>query len=542
MRLRPYQRDAVAAVVATRRAGVRRMVVALPTGAGKTVVFAELIRRARNPVVVLAHREELVSQARDKIQAALGRDPQDERIVAIEQGASRAPAEASVLVASIRSLHEGRIGQVLGGRDIRLVIYDECHHAVADANRRVLEQIGAFEPDWPGTLVGFTATTRRADGRGLDVVFETIAYSLSLREMIDSGYLRPLEGLRIDTGVDLSGVTVRGEDFDELELAEKIDVRARNLLVARAIQECARDRRTIAFCVGVAHAFNLRDALRSIGVPTGMVSGETPKPERTETLRRFRDGELRVITNVGVLTEGFDDPGVSAIAMVRPTRSESMYLQCVGRGMRLSPDAAACLVLDFVDLSSLDIITAPTLDAGPSRAEVEEPEQEEAVVGSAMHDVAQHDEMPATLAEIEARLAVFDPLTLEQREEAAAISLNAWLSLGAQGMMLHFQDRRGELQCFELRAEGRRGASVWLAGKKLARLPSMNEAIEAVDLELPRHGDANSGRSHAAWRRAAVPKSLQAALLALKPPRVADNVGVAIAHLALAHALRGVSA
>lgn len=538
MKLRPYQREAIDAVLAARRAGTRRMVVALPTGAGKTVVFAELISRARHPVLVLAHRDELVKQACAKIQAALGRDPNDERLVAIEQGATRAAPEASVLVASIRTLHDDRIGKVLAGRDIRLVIYDECHHAVADANRRVLERIGAFEPDWPGTLVGFTATTRRADGRGLGEVFEDIAYSRSLRQMIDDGYLRPLRGLRIDTGVDLRGVSLRGDDFDEDELAEAIDIRARNLLVARAIQEMTRDRRTIAFCVGVGHAMNLAKALREVGVPASVVFGDMPRTDRIETLRRFAAGELRVITNVGVLTEGFDDPGVSAIAMVRPTRSESMYLQCVGRGMRLSADADDCLVLDFVDLSGLQIVTAPTLDAGATPAEVDEPEPDDAEASPGIVQVEQHEEPPATLAEIQDRLATFDPLTLVQREEAAAISLNAWLSLGALGMMLHFRDRNGELLHFELRPEGRTGASVWLAGRKLARLPSMNAAIEAVDLELPNHGVVASARPDAPWRRAPVPESLQAAMAALSPPRVAHDVGTAISHLALARALR----
>ncbi|MEM6989296.1 MAG: DEAD/DEAH box helicase [Myxococcota bacterium] len=533
--LRPYQRDAIAAVLDARREGRTRLLVALPTGAGKTVIFAELIRRARHPVLVLAHRDELVVQARDKIAAALQHDGQAERVVAVEQGETRAPADASVVVASIRTLHEGRIGRALGGRNIRLVIYDECHHAVADANRRVLEQIGVFEPDWPGTLVGFTATTRRADGRALGEVFEHIAFDRSLRQMIDDGFLRPLRGLRFDTGVDLAGVALRGDDYDEVALAEAVDVQARNLLVARAIQECTRDRRTIAFCVGVGHALNLSRELRGVGVPAAMVCGETPRQERSEILERFRSGELRVITNVGVLTEGFDDPGVSAIAMVRPTRSESMYLQCVGRGMRLSPDAPDCLVLDFVDLSGIELITTPTLDAGASPSEVERPDAEPGT--AAAPEPEQQDDVPATLAEIESRLAAFDPLTMVQREEAAAISLNAWLSLGARGMMLHFQDRAGELHCFELKPEGRQGAGVWLRGRKLARCSTMQEAIAAVDLELPRHGHPASAKPEARWRRAAVPDSLQAALDALRPPRVAHDVGTAIAHLALAQAL-----
>lgn len=541
MKLRPYQREAIDAVLEARRRGTRRMVLALPTGAGKTIIFSEMIRRAKHPVLVLAHRDELLGQACRKIEAALRRNADDRRTVALERGAHRAARDAGVVVASIRSLHEGRIGGALAGRDIRLVIYDECHHAVADANRRVLEQIGVFADDWPGTLVGFTATTRRADGRGLGEVFEEIVYERTLRQMIDDGYLRPLRGLRFSTSADLSGVTVRGEDFDEDELEEAVDVESRNLLVARAIQECTRDRRTIAFCVTVRHAENLARALRELGVPAAMICGDMPKPDRARTLQRFCEGGLRVITNVGVLTEGFDDPGVSAVAMVRPTRSVSMYLQCVGRGMRLSPEADDCLVLDFVDLSDLDVVTTATLDASrKSKSQEEEahegePQARADTIALPLEEVG--DEAPATLAEIQQRLAQFDPLTMDQHEETAAISLNAWLSLGAQGMMLHFQGRDGDLRFFKLEPVGRRGAVVWLGDRRLARLSTMADAVAAVDAELPKYGEPGSARPDAPWRTEALPGPLRLAVEQLSPPRYAPDVGTALAHLALAQAL-----
>ena len=138
--LRPYQREAIDAVLAARRSGVRRMVVCLPTGAGKTVIFSHLARLARRQVLVLAHREELLGQARQKLERAM----EGLAVVAVEQGARRAPADAKVLVCSIRSLHEKRLAQVIDKRDFGLVIYDECHHAAADDNLRVLRQLGAF--------------------------------------------------------------------------------------------------------------------------------------------------------------------------------------------------------------------------------------------------------------------------------------------------------------------------------------------------------------------------------------------------------------
>ncbi|PRQ01023.1 UvrABC system protein B [Enhygromyxa salina] len=535
MRLRPYQIEAVEAVIAARRRGVRRMVVALPTGAGKTVIFSELIRQAKRDVLVLAHRDELLAQAKAKIEAALRRC-EDTRRVEIERGQTRASSSARVLVASIRSLHEGRIGRVLARRELGLVIYDECHHALADGNRAVLERLGAFEPDWPGTLVGFTATTRRGDGRGLGEVFEEIVAERTLEQMIADGYLRPLRGIRIETKVSLEGVPLRADDFELDALEQAVDVETRNQLVARSITELCRDRRTIAFCVGVRHAEHLCAALNRLGVRAAIVHGEMPKAARERTLARFRDGFFRVITNVGVLTEGFDDPGVSCVAMVRPVRSESLYLQCVGRGMRLHPSARDCLVLDFVDLSSLEIITTATLEAGKGAPP---PEREAKGERPAFLPLPEddRDEAPATLDEIIERLCEFDPLTMAQRSEAAAISINAWLSLGARGMMLHFLDHDAQLRQFELRPGPRSGVEIWLDDRRLTRCPTMADAIEAVDYELPKHGEPGSARAEADWRQHPITAPLERALAELRPPRRAQTVGDAIAHLALGLAL-----
>ncbi|TPV92313.1 MAG: DEAD/DEAH box helicase [Myxococcales bacterium FL481] len=541
--LRPYQQQAVDAVIAARRAGTRRMVLALPTGAGKTVIFAELIRRARFDVLVLAHRNELLEQARSKITAALRRSGQASRVVEIERGAARAAASASVLVASIRSLHEERIGRALAGRDIRLVVYDECHHAVADDNRRVLERLGCFAPDWPGTLVGVTATTRRADGRGLDEVFEQIVFARSLHEMIADGYLRPLRGIRVATQTALDEVAVTGAhsgkepgEFDVEALAEQIDIESRNMLVARSIQELARDRRTIAFCVTVRHAENLCRQLNERGVPAGIVCGEMPSAARRHVLARFRRGELAVLTNVGVLTEGFDDPGVSAIAMVRPTRSAALYLQCIGRGMRLDSSATDCLVIDFVDLSRLELCTLASLVGGPGRPV--EGAEDASTSASSREWEAEADadpEAPLTLTALTARLAVFDPLTMELAQETASLSPNAWLSLGQRGLRLYFQDHDGVLRHFELRSRGSRsrGYEVVWSERVLARFSNLADAVTAVDDELSRYGDVASARAGAAWRQQPVPERLGVELGRLRPPRLARNLGEAIEHLAL---------
>ncbi|MDY0058750.1 MAG: DEAD/DEAH box helicase [Myxococcota bacterium] len=503
--LRPYQRDAVAAVLAARRAGTRRMVVCLPTGAGKTVVFAELARLARRQVLVLAHREELLEQARDKLQAALGPD----RPVAIEQAGRQAPAEARVVVCSLRSLHEARLAQVVRGRDIGLVLYDECHHAVAEDNRRVLAQLGCFDPEWTGTLLGFTATTQRGDGQPLRGVFERIVYQRGLLEMITEGWLVPLRGFRVATAADLGALAVTGLDFREEELAAAVDIEERNALVARSIQELARDRRTVAFCVTVAHARNLCRAANRLGVPAGIVHGELPREVRQQALADFRAGRTRLLTNVGVLTEGFDDPGVSCIAMARPTRSAGLYAQCVGRGTRLAPGKKDCLILDFVDLSSLSLVTLPTLFGMPRDLDLQgAPAVDAARVWQQIQlDVPGFDlEAGAiTLHEIQERAAQFDPLTLQVDPEVRAISALAWQSLGRAGLALHYEPRPGKTSEVLVLDQGGHGKrwSVQVDGREQARFSLLEDAVQAVDWEVEQRGPAAlaSALPRAAWRR-----------------------------------------
>lgn len=514
--LRPYQHEAIAAVLAARQRGVRRMVVCLPTGAGKTVIFSHLARLATRQVLVLAHREELLAQAVDKLSRAL----EGTQVVGLERGISRAPAEAKVLVASLRSLHPDRIGRVLAGRNIGLIIYDECHHAPADDNLRVLRTIGAFERDWPGTLLGFTATTARGDGKGLDQVFEEIVYSRSLPDLIDEGYLAPLRGFRISTAADLTRLSPGSSDFDDAELAQAVDIEERNALVARSIQELARDRRTIAFCVTVNHARNLARALNHLGVPAGIVHGEMSAAVRAAALEAFRTGKIRVLANVGVLTEGFDDPGVSCVAMARPTRSEGLYAQCVGRGTRLAEGKQDCLILDFVDVSVLSLCTLPSLFGCPRDMDLHGDDAREA---ARAWDQLQLDypefELEAgalTLREIQDRAAAFNPLTLDVHNDVRAISRNAWFSLGRHGVGLHYARATDVISTATVLTRAARGKrwEVAIDDRIKEYFTTLEDAVQAVDYEVDQRGHAarSSARHDAGWRHQVPPAAVVARL------------------------------
>lgn len=517
------------------------MVVCLPTGAGKTVIFSHLTAQEalHRDVLVLAHREELLEQARDKLERAMeGRVRVD-----IEQGNRTASPEARVVVCSIRSLREDRLNRLLTGRRVGLVIYDECHHAAAEDNKRVLTQLGAFNPRWSGTLLGFTATTQRGDGIGLETVFEEIVYSRSILDMVRDDYLVPLRGFRVSTMADLRALTSTGLDFNQDELAQAVDIEERNALVARAIQELARDRRTIIFCVTVAHARNLASALRVLGVPASTVHGEMKRDDRARTLAAFRQGKLQAITNVGVLTEGFDDPGVSCIAMARPTRSQGLYAQCIGRGTRLAPGKEDCLILDFVDLSDLSLVTLPSLFGMPRELDLDGEE-----VGEARRQLEQLmldfpgfelEATSITLDEIKARAEAFDPLTMDINPEVMAISPHAWVSLGSAGLVLHFQRKRGrvsEMLVLDSRQRGSDKYRIYFDGDEVASFSTVEQAVEAVDYEVRNMGAqaAQSALLEAPWRFEPPTPQHEEELRNLTPPRTAHTAAEAVRYLAFA--------
>lgn len=546
MKLRPYQNEAIQAVLDARERGLQRVVVVLPTGAGKTVIFSSLLRiLRRSRALVVAHRSELLDQAIDKLRRILGPD----RRIAKEQADERAPREADVVVASLRSLSTERIARLTAERPFDLVIYDECHHAPADDNQRVLRELGAFQRGWEGLLVGFTATTGRGDRRGLEEVFQEIVYTRSLPEMIRDGYLVGLRGVRVTTEEDLTSITGSpSADFGVGELAEMVDIRGRNALVARTIQELCRDRKTLVFCVTVQHARNLAKALNEVGVTAAPVWGEMPPEARAEVLQGLATGELHAVTNVGVLTEGFDEPTISAVAMARPTRSESLYAQCVGRGTRLAPDKEDCLVLDFVDLSDLSLVTLPSLFGMPSQLDLlgEDVVEAEERLGRLFEHFPTLELPPdaITLAEIETRALPFDPLTLDIDPAIAAISAHAWTSLGRAGLALHYlrgPERLGEYLILDSGASGRKRWQVLHQREEVARFARIEQAVEAVDYEVEQLGPraAESAWPHAAWRGLPVSEAQAQALAALKPPRRAATKGDAVRLLAHARHARG---
>lgn len=360
--LRDYQKECLRTIHRRYRGGMRRLLVSLPTGTGKTVIFAQFPRffQMKRRMLVLAHREELLDQARDKMVRA------DARLkVEIEQAQRQASPDADVVVASVATL--GRSGSSsrlkrLDPEEFYLIVVDEAHHAVAPTYRRILEHFGVFEDSTPKLLVGFTATPRRGDGRGLDKVFQEIAYARGLPEMIQAGHLAPVTGYRVETEVDLSRVRTRMGDFVQSQLSEAVNVSERNSLIVKVFLDNLAERRTLVFCVDVNHAVSLAAGFRRAGIAAEAVTGASSTDERSSVLRRFGSGETRVVTNCMVLTEGYDEPSVAGIILARPTKSGLLYTQMIGRGTRLHPGKENVTVIDIVDVTRQHkLVTLPSL-------------------------------------------------------------------------------------------------------------------------------------------------------------------------------------
>jgi superfamily II DNA or RNA helicase len=351
--LRDYQRAAVDAVHSARARGITRQLVSLPTGAGKTFVSAHLVSEIGLATVFLVHRDELVRQtvsAMNEVNPAL--------TVGVCK-ADRDELHADIVVASAATLaHENRLERLLdavgpGG----LFISDECHHDPAVSRRRAIERMQ------PGLLVGLTATPQRGDKIGLDTIYQEIVYHLPIRELVERKHLARPIGLRIETEADLDTVHTVAGDFNKGELESTVDSPARNRAIVNAWLKHAADRtRTVVFCVSVNHAAAVRDAFREAGVTAEMVEGETPVAERQRIFAAFSRGEIQVLTNCQILTEGFDEPRIDCLIMARPTKSQSLYVQCVGRALRWRPDKPDALIIDVVDVTTKhQLVTLPSL-------------------------------------------------------------------------------------------------------------------------------------------------------------------------------------
>lgn len=354
LQLRPYQRAAIDALYAYWQSQPGNALLVLPTGAGKSLVLAELCREILQDypnlrIGVVTHVKELIEQNFLELLKLWPAAPAG----IYSAGIGRRDARARILFCGIQSVWNK--SNAIGAFDLLLI--DEAHLIGRSANSMYGKFFAAQRDHTPDLkIVGLTATAFRLDSgrldRGEGRLFDKIVYEANVADLIEQGYLSPLVSKATAQQLSTEGVAKRGGEFvpGQLEIAVNKD-----WITKAAAQEMAQfgqERRAwLAFCCGVKHAEDVRDAIRAVGFTCETVTGETPKGERERLIREFRSGHIRCLTSVGVLGTGFNVPHVDMIALLRPTESAGLFCQQVGRGLRRAEGKADCLVLDFAGLT-----------------------------------------------------------------------------------------------------------------------------------------------------------------------------------------------
>lgn len=339
MELRPYQQEARTAVESQWEQGNDHTLLVLPTGCGKTIVFAKISEdrvRQGDRVLILAHRGELLDQAADKIKTATGLICSTEKA---EQSCLDSQSQwFRITVGSVQSLmRQSRLDRFAPDY-FQTIIVDEAHHAVSDSYQRVLNYFSGAK------VLGVTATPDRGDMRELGSVFDSLAYEYTLPQAIKEGYLSPIKAVTIPLTLDLSGVGIQSGDFKPGDLDTALDPYLRQ--IAEEMKKYCTDRKTVVFLPLIKTSQKFRDILNDSGFCAAEVNGQSD--DRAEVLADFDARKYNVLCNSMLLTEGWDCPSVDCVIVLRPTKVRSLYCQMVGRGTRLCEGKDHLLLLDFL--------------------------------------------------------------------------------------------------------------------------------------------------------------------------------------------------
>ena len=424
MELRPYQKEAVAAIEDEWGKGVKRTLLVLPTGTGKTICFAKVTEdrvRMGDRVLILAHRGELLDQARDKIAKSTG------------LGCSVEKAEESCLdsfyritVGSVQTLmRQSRLDRFKPDH-FGTIIIDEAHHALSPSYRNVIDYFDGAK------VLGVTATPDRGDMKNLGEVFDSLAYEYRITQAIKQGYLCKIKALTIPLKLDISKVGISAGDYKVGEIGTALDPYLDQ--IADQMAEHCMNRKTVVFLPLIATSQKFRDILEKRGFRAAEVNGDSE--DRAEILADFEAGKYNVLCNSMLLTEGWDCPAVDCIVVLRPTKVRGLYCQMVGRGTRLSPGKDHLLLLDFLWMTEKHELCRPAslICDSPDVAEQmtkileenagEEMELEETEKKASEDVVAQREEALAKeLAAMRTRKRkLVDPLQFEMSIQAEDLS------------------------------------------------------------------------------------------------------------------------
>jgi superfamily II DNA or RNA helicase len=335
MKLRSYQTKIISEVIARWQSGKRRVMVCAPTGSGKTVLFAKIAEKhlvdfPDGRVWIVAHREEILLQAKQKIEAV------SQQTMGMIKFGYELDLDAQIQIASIQSL-TSKLAELEISPS--LIIIDEAHHSVAQSYQEVLQK-------FPQSLVlGVTATPIRSDGQGFQEIFDVLVCGPSVKQLIEQEYLAPFKvfGARL---IQLKDVKIDSGDYHRQSLIDQID---RSIVygdLLAAYQKYADNTKTVIFCIDIQHSQATAAAYRAAGITAEHIDGDIEPKERAAILKRFRSGETKVLSNCELILEGFDLEDIQTVQIVRPTASLGLYLQMVGRVLRPHPDKAYARIID----------------------------------------------------------------------------------------------------------------------------------------------------------------------------------------------------
>lgn len=421
--LRPYQQQARDRIHAEWDAGHTRTLLVLPTGTGKTIVFASVAAdqvRAGDRVLILAHRGELLEQAADKLQRSTG------LVSAVEKAESTClDSWFRVVVGSVQTLQRTARLERFPQDYFGTIIIDEAHHAITDGYRRILDYFSGAK------VLGVTATPDRGDMRNLGEVFDSLAFEYKLTDAIKEGYLCKIMAQTIPLQLDISSVTMSGGDYAVGDLGTALDPYLEQIAAEMAVR--CKDRKTVVFLPLIRTSQKFRDLLNTYGFRAAEVNGQSD--DRRQVLADFDAGKYNVLCNSMLLTEGWDCPSVDCVVVLRPTKVRSLYSQMVGRGTRLSPGKTDLLLLDFLWMTDKHELCRPADLVCEDRAVARQmtetlaergcPEDIEQAAAQASEDVvAQREEALAKqLAEQRRKKAkLVDPLQYEMSIQAEDLS------------------------------------------------------------------------------------------------------------------------
>lgn len=412
MPLRPYQSDCLTASRQRLDAGIYKQLASLPTGTGKTAIFSNLKghNKIDKKIMVLVHREELAEQAAKSI-----KEWNPDYNVSIEMADREADPYSDVIIASVPTI--GRLGSSRISKfkpsDFGAIVCDEAHHSIAPSWKNILyTHFGIDKPDNNILLLGVTATPNRGDGQGLGQLYDEIIYQMSILDAIKQGWLVDIKGFKISTATDISHVGTVAGDFASNQLEKAVNNDERNHLIVQNWLRHGEYRQTVAFCVDIAHAKGLADTFKAYGVQAEAIWGTDP--DRKDKLERHKAKNIQVLTNCGVLTEGYDDWQIACIIMARPTKSQLLFVQMAGRGTRIpfgcdniiaARDRGDtllkwdCLLMDVVDnVGRHSLVTLASLFGLPAKLDVN---GKSIIAAQAGYAQAQQDNPNVNLAQIE---------------------------------------------------------------------------------------------------------------------------------------------